>query len=311
MKLTLLFAKYLYQHKQLNLPGLGVFTIDPSVSIPENTDKHHHEFHQHIRFDQKSVAKPDEELIDFIRTHTGKIKPLAESDLESFLSEGKILLNIGKPFHLEGIGTLLKSRAGTYEFNAGLPLHDRLENIFPEKDARAASKQSYEVDSGNAPRNNSSGRMMWVVLATIVGLGAIIWGGYSLYNNNTNNDGLASVNHANKAEESDANAQQPVSTLPDTTQVRADSVNRTASPITANAVAAGTYKFIFRTSRNKDYVIKRYNDLKSSTPNLFWDTKDSIIYRLYLTIPASPADTVRIRDSLQSWYGTKRVVIEQ
>ena len=310
MKLTLLFAKYLYQHKQLNLPGLGVFTIDPSVSIPENTDKNHHEFLQHIRFNQKNIAKPDEELIDFIRAHTGKIRPLAESDLESFLSEGKILLNIGKPFHLEGIGTLLKSREGTYEFNAGLPLHDRLENIFPEKDSRPASKQSYEIDSGNTPKSNNSGRMMWVVVAIIIGLGAIIWGGYSLYNTNTDNDGLASVNNVGKPDESDANSQQPVTTLPDTTQVRTDSVSTTTSRITDN-VAAGTYKFIFRTSRNKNYVIKRYNDLKSSTPNLFWDTKDSVMYRLYLSIAASPADTLRIRDSLQSWYGTKRVVIEQ
>jgi hypothetical protein len=311
LKLTLLFAKYLYQHKQLNLPGLGVFTIDPSVSIPEHTDKNHHEFLQHIRFDQKNVAKPDEALIDFIRTHTGKIRPLAESDLESFLSEGKILLNIGKPFHLEGIGTLLKSRAGTYEFNAGLPLHDRLENIFPEKDSRAASKQSYESDLGNTPVSNSSGRTMWVVLAIIVGLGAIIWGGYSLYNNNTNNDGLASVNNADKSGENDASLQQPVTALPDTTQTKADSNNTTASTVVSNAAAPGTYKFIFRTARNKNYVIKRYNDLKSSTPNLFWDTKDSVIYRLYLTISASPTDTARIRDSLQSWYGTKRVVIEQ
>ena len=97
------------------------------------TDKNSHELLQHIRFSQKNILKPDEEFIEFIRTHTGKIRPLAESDLESFISDGKILLNIGKPFHLEGIGTLQKSRAGTYEFYPGLPLLEKLENFFRKK----------------------------------------------------------------------------------------------------------------------------------------------------------------------------------
>jgi hypothetical protein len=314
LKLTLLFAKYLYQHKQLNLPGIGVFTVDPSVSIPEITDKNYHDFLQHIRFDQKNIHKPDEELIDFIRIHTGKIRPLAESDLESFISEGKILLNIGKPFHLEGIGTLLKSRAGTYEFNAGLPLLDRLENIFPEKDARAASKQSYENDFGNTPKNSGSGRMMWIVLAILVGLGAIIWGGYSLYNRNTDNHGTAATDNTTTPVESSESSQRAVTTVPDTNQVKkpdSSTVVNDSPPVSTTSITPGTYKFIFRTSRNKNYVIKRYNDLKPSTANLFWDTKDSVNFRLYLAIPALPADTTRIRDSLQLWYGSKKVIIEQ
>lgn len=306
MKLSLLFAKYLYQHKQLNLPGIGIFSIDPSVAIPEITDKNHHDFIQHIRFSQKSVARPEDDLIDFIRTHTGKIRPLAESDIESFLSEGKILLNIGKPFHLEGIGTLLKGRTGTYEFHPGLPLIDRLENFFPEKDTKAA-KQSYDNEYGAVSKSNSSGRTVWVVLSILVGLTAIIWGGYSLYNRDTGDDGT--VGSENVA------GTQPVSaTLPDTTRAtRADSASIIAdSPqVKTNTAAPGLYKFIIRSARNKNYILKRYNDLRSSTANLYWDTKDSVVYRLYLAISSSPADTSRIRDSLQSWYGSKKVTVEQ
>ncbi|MBC7826847.1 MAG: hypothetical protein H7122_03805 [Chitinophagaceae bacterium] len=305
MKLTLLFAKFLYQHKQLNLPGIGVFSIDPSVTIPEITDKNSHELVQQIRFTQKSIAKPDEEFIEFIRTQTGKIRPLAESDLESFLSDGKILLNIGKPFHLEGIGTLQKSRAGAYEFYPGLPLLEKLENFLTEKETKAsASKKGYEQEYNSSAKSGNSGRAIWIVLAILVGLGAIIWGGYSLYNNNTDNEGSRAAG---------ANPVQPVIPAPDTAQsIKPDSVITapdSAVPVNTALPAVKTYKFIFRLA-SRNYVMKRYNDLKPANPNLYWDTKDSFRYRLYMAIPAAPADTSRIRDSLQLYYGTKKVIIE-
>lgn len=306
MKLSLLFAKFLYQHKQLNLPGIGVFTIDSSVPIPELTDKNSNEFVQHIRFLQKNIAKPDDEFIEFIRTETGKIRPLAESDLESYVSDGKILLNIGKPFHLEGIGTLQKSRAGTYEFHPGLPLLDRLENFFPEKNTKSANpKQPYEQDYSNASPRSPSGKTIGIVVAILVGLGAIIWGGYSLYNTNTDNEGSDAKNGTT----------QPVAPVEDSTRnTRPDSAMVTSVPspaVSTRASSTKTYKFIFRLARNKNYVITRYNDLKQSNPNLFWDTKDSVMFRLYLAIPAAPTDTARIRDSLKEWYASKRVFIEE
>jgi hypothetical protein len=42
------------------------------------------------------------------------------------------------------------------------------------------------------------------------------------------------------------------------------------------------------------------------------DTKDSVLYNLYFVIPATPADTARIRDSLQLRYSTRgKTVVEQ
>ena len=305
MKITLLFAKFLYQHRQLNLPGIGVFAIDPSVSLPEITEKNSHEFVQHIRFTQKIIAKPDEEFIEFIRVQTGKIKPLAESDLESFLSDGKILLNIGKPFHLEGIGTLQKNRAGAYEFYPGLPIVDKLENFLAEKETKVSTakhhpEQAYE----SASRTGNSGRTTWIVFAILVGLGAIIWGGYTLYNRDTNAEG----------DQPKQAAVQPTPPAPDTASSQnADSTTLVIDPpaaVTPQPLATSRpYKFIFRLA-SRNYVMNRYNDLKASSPQLNWDTKDSVVYRLFLTIPASPADTARIRDSLQLWYGTKKVIVE-
>ena len=92
------------------MPGIGIFSLDDKVVIPESSDKNVRDFLQHIQFKQFNVLRADDALIEFIRTHTGKIKPLAESDLESYVADGKLMLNIGKPFHIEGIGTLIKKQ---------------------------------------------------------------------------------------------------------------------------------------------------------------------------------------------------------
>ena len=305
MKLSLLFAKFLYQYKQLNLPGIGVFSIDSSVAINEINEKSAQELVQHIRYDQKNIAKPDEEFIDFIRTHTGKIKPLAESDLESYIAEGKILLNIGKPFHLDGIGTLQKTSAGKYEFNPGLPLVDKLESFLQEKENKATTpKQTYEKEYTPTAGNTNSGRTAWLVLAILLGLGAIVWGGYTLYNSNTDNEGLESTPKPSG---------EPVVSIPDTSRTSSiDTAQSASGSSIVNRPASSTkpYKFIFRFA-SKNYVLKRYNELKLSNPNIFWDTKDSITYRLYVAMPVTSSDTSRIRDSLMEWYGTRKIVIEQ
>jgi hypothetical protein len=284
----------------LNLPGIGVFTIDPSITVPDPSDKNSQDFLQNVKFIQKSVTKPDEEFIEFIRLQTGKIRPLAESDLESFISDGKILLNIGKPFHLEGIGTLQKSKGGTYEFYPGLPLIERLENIFPEKDTKHAhTRHVHEHDYDPSQKGNNTGRTIWVVLAILVGLGAIIWGGYSLYNKNTDPEGTA--------------ARQPAvePAAVDTIQNKVtDTVSLKPDSSTITVVSTKPYKFIFRVG-SKNYIINRYNDLKTSDQTLFWDTKDSLTYRLYVALPVAATDTMRIRDSLKEWYGSKKIIIEQ
>ena len=119
MKLPQLLAHFLYQYKTLQLPRIGVFTLDPLASIPQETGKEQPPIVQGVHFDSESVQKPDAELIEFIHKYTGKMKPLAESDLDSYLQLGIQLLNIGKPFYLEGIGSLTKKKDGRYEFEAG------------------------------------------------------------------------------------------------------------------------------------------------------------------------------------------------
>ena len=300
MKLSSLFAKYLYQHKQLNLPGIGVFTIDPAVVIPDAADKNFHDFVRQIQFTQKNIVAADEEFINFIRTETGKIKPLAESDLDSFLSDGKILLNIGKPFHLEGIGSLLKNKAGQYEFTPGEPIHIKLENLNVEvTDEQSRKKPVFTEDNAQG----TGGRKLFIALGVIVGIALVIWGGYSLYNRNANTPVITTSD--SPAIHDTSRAQ----TILDSTQKIINSVIKDSAKNAA--AAAGTYRFVIEKTYNKARAIRRFNQIKDMLTNIKMEpSADSTFFKLYFDLPATPKDTTRIKDSLKTWYGRKEVFID-
>jgi hypothetical protein len=114
-----LLTQYLYLHKKLNLPGIGSFILDPSAILPDEHNKDPHAVAVGIEFKNAVITEPDDELIEFIRVHTGKMKSLALADLDSFITLGTELVNIGKPFYLEGIGMLTKNKDGKYDFKPG------------------------------------------------------------------------------------------------------------------------------------------------------------------------------------------------
>ena len=298
MKLSVLFAKYLYQHKQLQLPGIGVFQLDPAVSIPDPSDKNQVDIQHHIRYTQQPVSKPEEAFIDFIRAHTGKIRPLAESDLESYLEDGRNMLNIGKPFHLEGIGSLHKIKGGVYEFKPGEPLIERLET-HEEKDSDQhwRNKTAYESRYQHSGQNTGF-RKVLIAAGVLIGIAAVVWGGYSLYSKNKANN--------NVIERESVGQEPPVINTDSIERVRQDSLNLVA----AQSVNDGTYRFIIETTNSKARALKRYNQLKTLGTSIQMETQDSLSFKLYYRIPALPTDTIRIKDSLRLRYG-KRVTVEK
>ena len=142
MKLPSLLTQYLYKYKKLNLPGIGTFTLDPAAIIPDDHSKNEHETALGIEFKNNPVSQADPELIEFIRVHTGKIRPLAIADLDSYLTLGNEMLNIGKPFYLEGIGTLTKGQEGRFEYTPGEYSTLRIEDPRGEAGARAGKKKA-------------------------------------------------------------------------------------------------------------------------------------------------------------------------
>lgn len=119
LKIPQLLVQYLYNTRRMSLPGLGIFTLDKSVVLPEENDRALLSLPNAVQFQNANVAAADKDLISFICENTGKIRPLAISDLDSYLSLGTEMLNIGKPFHLEGIGTITKNKSGKFDFTPG------------------------------------------------------------------------------------------------------------------------------------------------------------------------------------------------
>jgi hypothetical protein len=337
LKISVLVAQYFYQHKVLNLPDIGSFYLDDAVDIHTIADRNSRDLIEHIHFAQKKIARPDDELINFIRKHTGKIKPLAESDLETFIADGKLMLNIGKPFHIEGIGTLQKNKEGVYEFTPGQPVVQRLESPTPltthDHEPEKPFKMRSVFDDDPNEGRNASIRRIAIGIGIVVGLGIIIWGGYSLFSSKVKQSPstatAATVNPDDSPQTSQYlhNIDDPKKALADviskdSTHIgetnTADTISvvkATPPPVTTTTpVATGPskmYKYILQTTKFKATADKMYNKLK---PRVVLEAVDSTLYKIVISLPGTPADTTRIKDSLRFWYWGARdkpVTIEQ
>ncbi len=337
MKISVLVAQYFYQHRVLNLPGIGSFYLDDVVDVESIGDRSSRDVVEHIHFAQKNIARPDDELIDFIRKHTGKIKPLAESDLDTFVADGKLMLNIGKPFHIEGIGTLHKNKEGVYEFTPGLPVVQRLESPPPiaplERDNEMPKRRSVFDDDPNESRNKSFRRAA-IGIGGVIGIGIILWGGYSLFSSKVKTETNTVTTVVNTEEDTSQgrtstylqNINDPKKALENV--IRKDSqiiangadsgnvVRTNQLPVPATTpVATGpskTYKFILQTTKLRATALSMYNKLK---PRVNMEEVDSTHFKIVISVPGTPADTTRMKDSLRFWYWgprqDKQVTIEQ
>jgi hypothetical protein len=318
LKLPQLLSQFLYQSRKMDLPGIGSFTLDPAAVIPGDSDRDPHSPASGISFKNASITTPDDELIRFIQTHTGKMKPLAAADLDFFLTSGKQMLNIGKPFYLEGIGTLVKVKDGRLDFVPGEYSTARLEEPGPTKRERAEKKQStfdgqrpsYE------PRTNSI-RQLLLLAGIIGGLVIIGWGGYSLYKKNTLPEPVADRPQAVPPHEA---ATPPPDTVVKTQTPPPNSpTTNPATGSTPGSVAASTavvhppaalppgpgmipYKFVILETAHRGRALRRYNQLLGFQLNIKMEQKDSSDFKLYFPIAAAARDTTHIKDSLADVY---------
>jgi hypothetical protein len=178
MKISDLLCQYLYQNKELVLEGFGVFHLDPSVN--PNDTKEPQQVYQGITFEDNPKIKTPSDLIDFLVQNSGKMKPLAISDLEAFLTTGRELLNIGKPLILNGIGTLTGYR--TLEFTPGpfTPMRlDGKDTHFRERVATSEDELFAHDDSGHSRTTSPQGRALIITLAGLVVLLLVGYGVYS------------------------------------------------------------------------------------------------------------------------------------
>ncbi len=304
MKLTTAIAQYLYVHKRLDIAGIGSFILDPSALVnleAENSKNQKNPVVEGVSFENNPSVKESPELVAFISSQTGKMKALAAADLSSHVELMQQFLNIGKPFMLEGIGSLVKMKSGEFVFTPGTLVTEKLKDIPSKSETGEVADKSFSSTYEpflHKEKAKTAWRKPVAVLLVLAGIGFAVWGGYTLYKKN------------------EAKADEPVAQQPATVQKTADTIPPantaavTAPPALNNQPAptpAGNYKFVLETSGTKR-AFERFSKLKVFQWPVQMETKDSLEYTLYMLLPASASDTTRLLDSLTRLNG-KRVII--
>ncbi|WP_126974263.1 hypothetical protein [Gynurincola endophyticus] len=279
MKISVLVAQYLYDHHLLELPGLGVFKVE---NDSKSTTDHHSSKEaesRNITFQGKKITQLSPELIEYIRLKTGKLRPLAEADVVSYLEDAKAFLNLGKPFHLEGIGTLLYLNDGKLQFTMGAPILEKIEsksiNTIEEKAKDYSKAQPVQIPV----------KAILFGFIGIITLAAVWW--------------LVGLFMKAKNTPSEV-TQTPVVEqvqIVDTAALRRDSI--------ALALAKeneGKYKFVMEVTDRKTRALRRFAQVNELNPRIKMETGDSVTYKIFVVLPATERDTTRIKDSLNAWY---------
>lgn len=295
MKLAPLLAEYFYANKRLDLPGIGSFVLDPSgLPEPENPKHNRSALSENIHFENDPGAKESPELINYIASTSGKIKALASADLESHLELARQFLNIGKPFLFEGIGTLTKLQAGNFSFVPGAIMQERVKEAVIKDSTTSENTNEQGTGFKNifyARKEKTSKKKTLIILVLLGTLAVALWGGYTIYKKTSsrNND---------KAEDAVLEEVVPVTTEPEPAPVVVEKKDTLTAPPT---VAPGNYRFVVEAA-DKTRGLQRYSQLKGFGLPVQLSTRDSLHFEIYFVLPASAADTAKVRDSLKQLY---------
>ncbi len=310
MKVAHLLARFLYNNKRLALAGIGNFTLDENAVIQVDAKQQKIPVLEGIQFQNDTSVKEDIELIAFISAETGKMKALASADLDSYLALAKQFLNIGKPFLLEGIGTLVKAQTGVFEFSPGTVLVEKMSSsssAVKESNFQQPAEESFTgYDNDYTKKSGGNPALKKILTGTLIiaGLGAAVWGGYAIYKNSQSN------NQETVTPVADNNVVPPVKDTVSTLQInKPDSIQQIQTPVTA---ATGSFKFVIEET-GKLRAGTRFAFLKRIGTPIQLETKDSVVFKLFYILPANAADTARICDSLTRNYtpkGKRRTYIE-
>ena len=289
MKIEQVLVHYLLKNKQLTLKGIGTFQLDASIPdtadgekpivIPENA----------ITFTYDSRAPEDEGLVDFIVEHTKKIKPLAASDLDSFLSLGREFLNIGKPFNLPNIGTLEKLNSGVLSFVPGQLIAQRMEpNRIRSEEEAQEHEESLFNDYQKERKVNNSGKIVLMLLVLII-LGLAVWAVWryafskkEVTQTITSTEGVVPVKDSSRKADTATAAE--------------------AKPTTSGATDTVSFNIIVSEYHTRYAAEKRLEKLKSYHRNVILLTSDSTVFKIAEPFNLPLADTTKILDSLKGYY---------
>jgi hypothetical protein len=291
LKIEQLIVQYLYQNKEVTLQGIGTFRLNPLVELPTSTSKDFVMPEEAFEFEDNQKATEDEGLVDYI-VKSGKIRSLAISDIDSYVTLSKQFLNIGNPLFIEGVGTIQKNRQENYLFTSGQFVNSVV-NTAPNK----MKERKDEVVSFQSEGKNEDNRKTILILIGIVVIILTTLGIYYLFSSSDKPD----------------EAVVPVVTAP-ITPVHIDSVD-TAKKIVpivkpdSIAPDGSTFKILLHQYSKEDVAQKEFDKLKTYGNKVVLIKKDSNNYLIVMpfTKPVSYAPTAK--DSLSKLLGCKASIL--
>lgn len=291
MKIEHILARYLYAVKQLTLQGIGTFSLSPDFIMPAETEKDASIPAGSILFTQNTKAAEDPALIDFIVQQTRKMKPLASSDLESFIVLGSQFLNIGKPFKIEGVGVLEKNQLGDYIFTQyGQVLNTKAEEAPVQKKEKAEERISFA--SEEKPKS-IDGKKITALLAALIVLGGIGWAlWYFVINKKETESVTKNITVPANTPASADTAKKDTAAIPPALQ-KTDN-----TPVTSNN-AAYSFKVVIKNYPSLAIAQKRFDILTSYGHKLIMYTSDSVTYKVAMPFSLPLSDTAYIKDSVR------------
>lgn len=276
-------GEFLSRNKALSIDKIG------HLSYFSQADAEQPVVTGNLKFTYDKKAITSKELIDYIAEQTGKKRTLIDSDIDSYFELARQIINIGNPHEIEGVGVFKSNKAGQIEFSVPDPGAKK-------EDARSSKKQQSLSGTSFQPekRKSKNALMIFAAIIVLAVLGVIGWGTYKLF---MGNGGLFTS----------TDTAEQVTILPhrDTIAPKKDSAisDQQAAPVNPNDSAY--YRFIHETTKYSLRAQKRTITLASYGNPAAYDslqTDSGKIYRLYLKLKILPADSTRIKDSLQKTF---------
>lgn len=307
MKIQEILSQYLYKEKSLTLPGLGRFDLNPSVNIydlkeegwPADT----------ISFTTNRNAVVEEGLLLFLMQQTGKMKPLAMSDLESYVSNGMQLINIGKPFPIKGIGSINKTKDNQYTFEQGSPALEKIDSINTDhvRDRTVLAEGEKEIDFSHEELKSSKKPI--IILGSILALVLIGWAVYQAIPKKAKAPEPETL--LEQTTPVDTTAQKPDTTVlvPATDTTATDTTKIVSTPQQPLATT-GSFQLIIDQYKSKGLADKRIASLKLRGFDVQLIVKDSSTYQVILPVSRPLSDTTYVIDSLRKYYLWKPKLIK-
>jgi hypothetical protein len=282
------FSSYLYKHQIVVIPTIGEFALDKAIQANEGREGEEFFPTEGISFTYNKHATVEPAFVQYIKGLLPKPISLIESDIEDYALQISDWLNIGKPYTINGIGTLTKLHDGVIEFCVGKP---KIENIADIVASIAQKENTYEsLVIQNKKSVELNFKKLLAIFGSLILLAIVVWLGIFLYKK--------SFVHAIKPVVVDS-IKIPVKN-PIQTNLQSHKESTTTT-VTTDTVR---YKMYFLASKYKEKADKLF-EYWSKLEKINRDeliVNDTMRYRLFFYKKAVPKDTATLKNKLAIYF---------